>query len=51
MSSMVADITHATGLVARLLPFLGSSSRPRRRTGAALFIANLVPVLGVAALG
>jgi hypothetical protein len=48
---MVADITHATGLVARLLPFLGSSSRPRRRTGAALFAANLVPVLGVAALG
>ena len=39
------------GTLARLLPFLGSSSRQRRRTGAALFAANLAPVLGVAVFG
>lgn len=48
---MVADPTGATGVAARLLPFLASSSRPRRRTGAALFAANLAPVAGVALLG
>jgi hypothetical protein len=39
------------GVPARLLPFLASASRERRRTGAALFAAHLVPVLGVAFLG
>lgn len=39
------------GLIAHLLPFAASASRRRRRTGAALFAAELVPVVGVAVLG
>jgi hypothetical protein len=39
------------GLLGRLLPFVASASRKRRRTGAALFAAELLPVLGVAFLG
>lgn len=39
------------GLLGRLLPFIASASRKRRRTGAALFAAELLPVLGVAFLG
>lgn len=42
---------HPIGLLARLLPFVASPSRRRRRTGAALFAAELVPVVGVAFLG
>lgn len=37
------------GLLGRLLP--ASASRERRRTGAVLFAAELIPVLGVAVLG